>query len=204
MTRPLRILPILLVLISLDAFANNINFTNLNANFSMTPNFGDGDNVAGSIFGPGINLSFAAGSNWFFETGFAPGAVGLGGGTAIFVDIASGTIGSRFYGDDEISVGSADFIIGSFTFPPNRKNFTIIVPASIGLLHGANIEGNTFTLATDPGRLTLSFDSSGGLYYPDSGSFTTIPESGTFGLTAIGVGTAACFNYKRKCGRATS
>jgi hypothetical protein len=47
---------------------------------------------------------------------------------------------------------------------------------------------STFTLATKPGRLTLSFTSYAGLYYASNGSFTTVPEPDTLGMMVLGVG----------------
>src|SRR5258706_8778400 len=139
-----RILPILVVLISTSSFAGSISFTNLNATFTMIPNYGSGDNMVGSIVGPGVNLGFGGGTNWFFSSsGFAPGSVwgSLGGVEkfpgAIMPDNVSGTIGSQFYPLNNISIGSPNIDMGSFTFPTNGGNFTITVPASIGLFYGA-------------------------------------------------------------------
>ena len=56
MKRLLRIVSALVVLTSINALANSVTYTNLNATFSLGPNDGSGDNIGGTLFGPGINI----------------------------------------------------------------------------------------------------------------------------------------------------
>ncbi len=205
MNRLLRILPATLVLISISAFADSITYTNLNVSFNVSPNDGSGGNMGGRISGPGVNLLAGGGTpfSWFNDIeGVAPGSVG-GGGTTIFFEDAFGTIGSQSYQGGDLGLGEVSFDAGSFTFPTNGKDFTVTVPASIGLINGTIFTQcgengcPTFTLATNSGELTLSFFYANGLYYGSSGSFTTTPEPGTLGLVAIGLGAVTWFRCKQ-------
>jgi hypothetical protein len=207
MNHLLRILSLIFVL-TISAFADPISvFTNLSASFSMQPNDGSGDNMGGSISGPGVNLVYGGGTNWFmFDHGFASGSVFPTTGLGIFPDYTVGTVGSQ----GVLSLGSTYFDMSSFTFSANGNNstvFTVTVPASMGPIHGGATGDLGFTLVTNPGNVTLTFEESnlgmGLLYYPVSGTFSTgtfstTPEPGTLGLMGIGVGAIIWCKYKQK------
>ena len=197
----LRIFSVLLVLASIHAFANSVSYTNLNATFNISADVGAGSVATGVFFGPGINLYWDGGSpGWFVGThpGYAPGSLG-GGGTVMLFDDAYGTIGSHTYPCCNIEFNNVIFNAGTFTFPTNGQNFTVTVPASFEVITGANYSEcfispcQAITLATRPGELSLSFyySSYWGVYFGDSGSFTTTPEPGTLGMVAIGLGGVA-------------
>ncbi len=204
MRQPLRVLLTIFVLTSISAFADTINYTNLNVNLVIRPNTGSGGNIGGLITGPGVNLSVGGGSFafWFGSDPYAPGSIG-GGGTDIFWDNAFGEIGSQSYGFGDIQLQPVSLNAGSFTFPTNGKDFTITLPASIDVITGSILTTYpfpTFTLTTNPGHLTLSFfySNATGLYFASSGSFTTVPEPGTLGLMATGIVAATWRRLKQR------
>jgi hypothetical protein len=199
-----RALLLFLLLASIPSLADSdLNFLNLNVNFGIGPNSGTGDNMGGTIFGPGISFIAGGGTpfSWFNNvTGFAPGSSG-GGSTNIFFDFVSGTIGPYTLDD----INEATFNAGGFTFPTNGKDFTITVPASIGVivLTGCTVSScQTLNVYTKPGQLTLSFQYYNGLYFGSAGSFTTTPEPGRLGLVALGLGI--CFVMVERYGRGES
>lgn len=209
-----RILSVAIVMTSIGAFADPVNnFTNLNVSFGISPNNGSGDNVGGSISGPGIDVSFGGGTPYYwFGTnipGYPAGSTG-GGSTTIFFDLASGTINSQSYGSSELSLGSVTFDAGVFSFPTNGQEFfTVTVRASVEGISGSINDcsttncPSTFTLFSRPGTLTLSYDylPFWNTYEPDGGyfsSYTTTPESGTFWLMAIGMSAVAGYWLKRQ------
>jgi hypothetical protein len=206
MKRLLGMLPMIFALASASAFANTVNYTNLNVSMGISANDGGGDNMGALISGPGVSLFVEGGMpfDWFNGIeGSAPGSSG-GGGTTIFSDDAFGTIGAHSFGEGDIELGEFLFDAGSFTFPTNGKDFTVKVPASLELITGTvitqctNNACPTFTLTTKPGTLTLSFYvGADGLYYGSSGSFVTTPEPGSLGLMAIGLVAVACLGYRR-------
>lgn len=213
MRQTIRILLTILVLTPITAFADS--FTNLSVNFQIFPNDGSGGNMGGYISGPGVNLAAGGGTpfSWFNGSqGVAPGSTG--GGTIIFWDGAVGQIGSQHYNNfgnfnlPYIQLDASTLNAGSFTFPTNGQDFTISVPASLGVITGTIVSDcnvcPTFSLATLPGTLTLSFYYSTywGQYFGASGSFTsaaitTVPEPGTLGLMAMGIVAIA----RRKLGQ---
>ena len=66
MRQLLRMSLVMVALTSICAFANSVNaFTNLNASFSLAPNGGSGDNMGGSIFGPGINIGWSGATPFY-------------------------------------------------------------------------------------------------------------------------------------------
>lgn len=181
MTHFRKALWLILLLTPLNCFATSTHDSDLSVNLNIFPNDGTGDNLGGTILGPGVNLTVGGGAPyyWFNNVdGFAPGSGG-GGSTTIYFDSVFGTIGSKSY---ELFIGAANLNAGGFTFPTDGKDFTISVPASIGLivLTGCTDSGcKTFNIITKPGVLTLSFDyyAGTGLYYGTGGSFvsTTSP-----------------------------
>src|ERR1700751_54069 len=77
-----RIFAAAFLLISVSAFADSTNFTQLGFDISISPNNGAGDNLGGEIFGTGVSFSVGGGtpSGWFNPfTGYAPGSGGGGG-----------------------------------------------------------------------------------------------------------------------------
>lgn len=206
-----RVLLIVVLLTSLNALANSVNYTNLNVTLGIGANYGFGDNVFGALFGTNVGLSVAGGTatGWFdggFPGEYLPGSSG-GGDVTIYFDSAYGGLGGHNYGN--ISIESANLYSSSFTFPTNDKdgqNFIISEPATLGLVvvEGCTNAGvcTTYNLTTKPGRLVLSFTYYGGMFNPNSGYFTTVPEPGTLGLMAIGISAFAL--YRRKLIRASS
>ena len=209
MRQIMRVLLGMLLLTSISAFADS--FTGLGVNFNIQPNNGSGGNLGGLISGPGVNFFAGGGSpfSWFNNSqGVAPGS--SGGGTIIFWEDALGTLGSQTYLDGDIALDSSTLNAGSFTFPTNGQDFTISVPASLGIIAGTILTNcnpgcQTFSLSTNPGTLTLSFFYSpvDGMYYGTSGSFTsaavtTVPEPGTLGLVSMGLGAVTWVRAKRK------
>jgi hypothetical protein len=90
----------------------------------------------------------------------------------------------------------------SFIFPFGGNNpsiFTVTVPASFGLVQGETSNGTFFDVNIPPGKLVLTFDyypaSNGnpGAYWFSQGYYKAqgvpgIPEPGTIGLVATGLG----------------
>jgi len=204
-----RVLLTIFVLTSISALANSVNYANLNVNFVINPNLGSGENIGGLISGPGVSLLAGGGTfwQWFGVLPYIPGSTG-GGGTDIFWDGAIGELGSQNYSNfgnfslPYLALDPATLNAGSFTFPTNGQNFTITVPASLGVIFGTIVSDcnvcPTFTLATNPGKLTLSFYYSNGFYWASSGSFTTTPEPGTLGLVATGIAAATWRRVKKR------
>lgn len=206
----MRILLGIVLLTSISAFADN--FTGLGVNINIQPNNGSGGNLGGLISGPGVNFFAGGGApfSWFNSSqGVAPGS--SGGGTIIFWEDAYGTLGSQTYLDGDIALNISTLNAGGFTFPTNGQDFTISVPASLGVVTGTILATcsnscQMFTLTTNPGILTLSFYYSplDGLYYGTSGSFVATasslvtPEPGTLGLVAMGIGSITWVRSKRK------
>ena len=198
----LRIFSMLVVLTSISAFGDSVSF--VTSTFSIVANDGSGDNIGGNISGPGINVSWSGGAPFDWFNGFfpfsPPGSDG-GGGTTLYPDYVVGTIGSQSYSGDQLQFFLVTLNAGFFTFPTNgQQNFTVTVPASMGLLTfmstdctGISDCPQTFTFATRPGELTLSYfyetSPNGNGYAAESGFFTSTaaPEPGTLGLIAIGM-----------------
>jgi PEP-CTERM motif len=201
-----RVLLVVVLLTSLNALANSVNYTNLNVSFTIDPNYGFGENAGGALFGRNVNLNVLGGtaSYWFDgDIPYAPGSVG-GGNTTIYFDYGYGALGGLNYGN--LSVDSANLYSASFTFPTNGQNFVVSEPATLGLVvvFGCTDAGvcTTYNLSSRPGKLVLSFIYSQGAYYANSGYFANVPEPGTLGLMAIGIGVFAV--SKRKLIRASS
>jgi hypothetical protein len=201
-----------LVLTSITAFADSTSFMQLGANIRIMPNDGSGDNLGGTISGTGVNLTVGGGVPYdFFNnvSGYAPGSGG-GGTTKIFFEGAFGQLGGHSFDEFGISLRAVVFNAGGFTFPTNGQDFSVTVPASMDVITGdfLNICPNptcTFTLATEPGLLTLSFSyyPPTGLYYGNSGSFiansiAVTPEPGTLSLVSLGIGALAWRKHKQQ------
>jgi len=210
MTHLRRALWLLFLLTPFHCFATSVHdLTNLSVNLNIYPNDGTGDNLGGTIFGPGVSLTVGGGTPyyWFNNVdGFAPGSGG-GGSTTIFFDSVFGTIGSKSYDPSDLFIDAATLNAGGFTFPTDGSGFTISVPASIGLivLTGCTDTGcRTFNLITRSGELTLSFeyDAGTGMYYGTGGSFVTgttpVPEPGTVSLLILGLASIARLRHKKR------
>jgi hypothetical protein len=162
-----------------------------------------------------VNLTVGGGTRYDFfnnRTGYAPGSGG-GGTTTISFDSAIGQVGGHSFGPGDIgfSLGQVAFNAGGFTFPTNGQDFSVTVPASMDVITGTfNIfpcpnPTCTFTLATEPGLLTLSFSyyPTSGLYLGNNGSFiansiAVIPEPGTLSLVSLGIGALAWRKHKQQ------
>ena len=204
-----RVLLIVVLLSSLNARANSVNYTNLSVYLTIGPNV-IGDNVIGEMVGTNVNLFVGGGTagGWFDggPTGlYSPGSVG-GGQTTIYFDSALGTLGGLGYGSNLVIVyGAALFNAGVFTFPTNGQNFTVSLPATLGLVAVQGCTGSdmctTYNLTSGPGTLVLSYSYCqwcipGGVYYAGSGYFSNVPEPGTLGLEAIGISAFALCKRK--------
>jgi hypothetical protein len=199
-----RILWVIVLLTSVNLFADT--FNDLNVNLTIRPNDGSGDNLGGTIIGPGVNLVVGGGTpySWFNNVdGFEPGSPG-GGTTQIFFDVAIGMIGSQSWDSCcNLMLDAPIFNAGGFIFPTNGQDFIFRTDAMIDPITfiGCTDDGcnEVFNLITKPGTLTLAFDyfDGTGLYYGDWGSFTTVPEPGTLGLLAIGIGAVPFRRYKK-------
>jgi len=207
----LRIVPVVFVLLSIRAFADNINFKNLSANFEVDPNSGFGDNVSGQLGRSGLSFSGIGGTpgGWFdVDFGSAPGSTG-GGMTPILWDSASLKIGSQsYYTDISLEVFGALFA-STFTFPTNGKNFSVTLPAYMdtnGTIFCDDEACGTFDLQSKTGKLRLSFiySADSGLYYGKSGSFVTTPEPGTIGLTGLGIIAITWGMHRRKLAQSSA
>jgi hypothetical protein len=205
-----RVLLVVVLLTSLNALANSVNYTNLAVTLTIYANEGFGDNVFGTMGGTNVNLIVTGGTatGWFDSgpTVYSPGSVG-GGGTTIYFDSAYGTVG----GAQQPTIESAIFNAGVFTFPATSGQiFTVSVPATLELVvvQGCTSNGvcNTYNLTSRPGTLVLSYlycqgCIPGGVYYAGEGYFSNVPEPGTLGLVAIGISAFAL--CKRKLIRAS-
>jgi hypothetical protein len=207
MTHLRKALWLILLFAPLNCFATSTHDSDLSVNLNIFPNDGTGDNLGGTILGPGVSLTVGGGTPyyWFNNVdGFAPGSGG-GGSTTIYFDSVFGTIGSKSY--SELFIGAATLNAGGFTFPTDGEDFAISVPASIGLivLTGCTNSGcQTFNVITKPGVLTLSFDyyAGTGLYYGAGGSFvsttTPVPEPGTISLMILGLASIARLRHRNR------
>jgi hypothetical protein len=204
-----RVLLVVVLLTSLNALANSVNYTNLSVYLTIYPNV-FGDNVIGEMVGTNVNLLVGGGTagGWFDggPTGlYSPGSVG-GGQTTIYFDDAEGTVGGLNYdGSLVIVYGAALFNAGVFTFPTNGRDFTVSMPATLGLVAVQGCTGSdmctTYNLIPGPGTLVLSYTYCswcipGGVYYASTGYFSNVPEPGTLGLVAIGISAFALCRRK--------
>jgi hypothetical protein len=200
----LRILPTVLVLISITAFADTIRF-NLNSNVGIGPNDGAGDNVGVTLFGQGVSI-FALGGTPFpwFDLGqqYFPGDSGLGP-TEIFWDTGSLQIGSTGWDFDQFELSPGFLNAPAITFPTNGKDFTVTFPwaweldGTIDPNAGCPSSGCNFLFVGQPGTLSFSYFFFDGAYYASSASFST-PEPGTLGLLAVGLAGILGVFKKRK------
>jgi hypothetical protein len=196
-------IPLLLVMSSVHAVANSVTYTIPNAVFDISPN-SFGDNVYFSLSGPGVSVTAFGGTiySWFGNgMPYAPGSTG-GGNTLFYPDyVVSGSIGGNGAGNINL-YGSCNLFAGTFTFPQSGNIFTVQVPASLSGITGTFLStGQSFTLNTMPGTLTMTFTYSPqtGAWFPYQAVLTTIPEPRAFVLMATGL-LAIFASVRRRCG----
>lgn len=115
------------------------------------------------------------------------------------------TFGGQVHPVQDLFGAPAITALGSFQFPTNGRNFTVSVPAMIGLIVGDTLDmSGNFNLQIPPGKLVLTFDFFPGgngvppFYQFSHGTFTTTPEPGTLGLIASGLAAIVGAVLKRK------
>jgi PEP-CTERM motif len=204
MKRLLWVSPIVLVLISVSAFADSITI-------GLAPNFGGGDNFGFTERGPGLFAEVLGGTPFdFFNIGpYAPGST-WGGGTDVFIDNPGGALGFATINGVSYDIvdagGNGGLFIDSFTLPTNGKDFSITVEASFS---ASVILSNGQTLdvgGSAPGRMVFNFSPGefdcgltvcrDGAYFPNPVVFTTVPEPTTLGL--MGTGLVGIFAFARE------
>ena len=202
MRQTMRLLLGIFLLTSVSAFAGS--FSNLSVSLTINPNYGNGGNIGGYITGPGVNLQVGGGASGGF------------GGT-IYWDFADGQLGSQNYTGiagfappPYLALDPSSFNVGGFTFPTDQQNFSITVPASLGIVTGTIVSDcntcQTFVLTTLPGYATLSFQYdpvmgylfSGGSFASTPQTGSLVPEPGSLVLMAMGVGAVTWRRAKQK------
>ena len=179
MKRFLRASPILLLLISLSAFADS--FTLL-----LAPGSPEGGNFEFISRQPGISV-FLVGTvpeSFYSNSLIAPGST-LGGTSEVFVDGGAIKINGVSYDNLGLDIGS--LFVSSFTFPTNGKDFTVPVSASFSVDELIVGVGNIHLNGAASGKVTFKFNSNVGLYSPSTIFLTTVPEPSTLGLLGIGL-----------------
>jgi hypothetical protein len=198
-----RLISIIFVLISINAFADTISHF-LNTNVSMGPNSGEGDNVGVLLSGQGVSI-FALGgtpTGWFDDDIFyRPGTSGWLGPATIFWDSGALQIGSQLYSFYQFDLGSITINFPFVTFPSNGKDFSVSIPFvwefDGTILGNCPTSGCGFELVSKPGTLTLSFvyNADTNAYFASGASFTTVPEPGTIEFMAIGIAAMAWLRF---------
>jgi hypothetical protein len=179
MKRFLRASPILLLLISVGAFADS--FTIL-----LAPGSPEGGNFEFISRQPGISVFLIGTVPESFYPGslITPGST-LGGTSEVFVDGGLIKINGVSYDNLGLDIGS--LFVSSFTFPTNGKNFTTPVLASFSVDEQILGYGNIQINGTASGKVTFKFISNVDLYSPNTIALTTVPEPSTLGLLGIGL-----------------
>ena len=186
----------LLLTLAQAALANSVSTYNVSGSMGIAPNFGSGGNMSFFASGPNISLTGDGGTGCFWCTTneFLPGQSVSASIFFVGIDlVTSAQIGAVQYGQGEISLGPSSITGGTFVFPLNGKNFTVVVPASFdSSINGQVIAtGQTFALNVQPGTLTLTFDAQtcggGPCYFFNNAIFVTTPEPEPLLLFTTGV-----------------
>ena len=179
MKRFLMAFPVILVLISVSAFADSVTIT-------LAPGTPDESNFtfAAQQQGFSVFLFGTVPESFYSISLIAPGST-LGGTSEVFVDgglIKINGVPYENLGDD---IGT--LFISSFTFPTNGKDFTIPVQAAFSVDEEIIGSGNINIHGAVSGKVTFKFIPNVGLYEPTTIVLTTVPEPATLGLLGIGL-----------------
>ena len=182
---------LLVVMTSVSALADSVNFTAASTTLIIYPYIGY-NNVYLLMSGPGLFLGGWAGTppNWFSGTvGYLPGSIGGGKIPLTLYDVGGYLpgLGGIDVAGGQMNCCSATLFAGTFTFPTTGKDFTIYLPATISGISGTASNGDAFSFSPTAGSVKLSFTYSGGLYYGSQGSFGPAPEPGTLALMGTGI-----------------
>lgn len=201
-------IPLLFVVCLQFAYADSINTFQLSVfSYGFVTNPG-GDNAGYFFAGPGISLggggSASCGYWCSFGGALSPGTLLV---PDIFVDFESSeggvTIGGHTYhGPVDVGLFASSITARGFTFPAGgnvSSIFTVTLPASFAAVRGEVADGTLFDVNVPPGELVLTFDyypaanGNSASYYFSQGSYKAqgipgIPEPGTIGLVATGLG----------------
>ena len=181
--------PILLLLISVTAFADSVTII-------LAPGIPDESNFEFVSHQQGISVFLVGTVPESFYSGslIAPGST-LGGASEVFVD--GGLIKINGVSYDNLGGDIGTLFISSFTFPTNGKDFTIPIQASFSVDEEiVGTGGHIHINGTASGKVTFKFISNVGLYRPSTIVLTTVPEPATLGL--MGTGLAGIFAFAQK------
>lgn len=184
----LSLLPLVLALMSADAFADHIN---------LIPNDGTGGNFGfiGEMNGHPLALHGGTPVSFFGAEGYAPGSM-LGGSAPLFLsstEIWIGGVPLEF----GFPFTDSTLFMSSFTLPTDgREFFSVPVNVSFSAL-GTNLDTGQ-TIQVGGGAMgQISFSLSNGLYYANSfAQVPDVPEPGTLGL--VGTGLLSMLAFLRK------
>ena len=188
---------LLVVMTSVGAFANSVNYTATNTTLTIFYPYVGYPNVYFNVSsGPGSYLIAwaATPASWFSGVvGYLPGSIGGGTVPLTFYQV----VGAEGFNVEQMNCCTATLFAGTFKFPTNGMNFTIYLPATISGISGTGYNGESFTFSPISGSVKLSFVYSDGLYYGSSqGGFGPAPEPGTLAL--MGTGAVAVLSLVRR------
>lgn len=188
MKRSMLASPVLLLLISVGAFADSITIT-------LAPGTPDESNFqfAEQQGGTSIFLFGTVPESFYSISLIAPGST-LGGTSEVFVDGGLIRINGVAYDNLENDIGT--LFISSFTFPTNGKDFTVPIQATFSVDEQIIGSGSIDIRGTVSGKVTFKFIPNVGLYEPTTIVLTTVPEPATAGL--LGIGLISTFAFGRR------